>query len=63
MKWNQMIHDLQAAGMTQVAIGESIGKSQPWVSDVLSGKCTRLKWEDAEALRRLHAERVQKEAA
>lgn len=58
-----MIRDLQAAGMSQAAIGDAIGKSQPWVSDFATGACKRMKWEDAEALRQLYEARIQKEAA
>ena len=58
-----MIRDLQDAGMTQTAIADAIGKSQPWVSEFATGACKRMKWEDAEALRQLHEARIQKEAA
>lgn len=56
MNWQKLISDLQAAGMTQKAIGAALGKSQIWVSDVLRGRYDDLKWSDGEAMRRLHAE-------
>lgn len=58
MNWKTLIIDLQAAGLSQQAIGKAIGKSQAWVADVVRGRYDDLKWGDGEALRRLHAEQV-----
>lgn len=58
MDWKTLISDLQAAKMSQAAIGEALGKSQAWVADVLKGRYDDLKWSDGEALRKLHAEKV-----
>lgn len=58
MNWKTLITDLQAAGMSQAAIGLALGKSQGWVSAVLTGSYGDIKWNDGEALRRLHAEKV-----
>lgn len=45
--------------MSQAAIGEAVGKkSQAWVSAVLKGEYSDLKWSDGEALRKLHTEKV-----
>lgn len=58
MNWKTLIEEIQAAGLSQAAIGEAIGKSQAWVSAVLKGHYGDLKWSDGEALRRLHSEKV-----
>lgn len=58
MDWKSLIADLQGAGMSQTAIGVTLGKSQAWVCAVGAGKYADLKWSDGEALRRLHAEKV-----
>jgi hypothetical protein len=58
MDWKILIQEIRATGMSQSAIGFSIGRSQAWVADVCSGRYEDLKWLDGEALRRLHHEVV-----
>lgn len=59
MDWKKLIADLQAAGMSQTAIGESLGgKSQGWVSAVLRGDYGDIKWGDGQKLIALHSEKV-----
>ena len=58
MDWKTLIAELQAAGMSQLAIGDGIGKSQAWVADALKGRYDDLKWSDGQALIALHAEKV-----
>lgn len=58
MNWKTLIIDLQAAGLSQSAIGAELGKSQAWVCAVLAGQYADLKWSDGEALRKLHAAKV-----
>ncbi len=58
MDWKTLISELQAAKMSQAAIGDALGKSQAWVADVLKGRYDDLKWSDGEALRKLHAVKV-----
>lgn len=58
MDWKTLISELQAAKMSQAAIGDALGKSQAWVADVLKGRYDDLKWSDGEALRKLHAAKV-----
>lgn len=57
MNWKTLIEEIQAAGLSQSAIAALIGKSQAWVSAVLSGKYGDLKWSDGQALIALHADR------
>lgn len=56
MNWKLIIQELQARGLSQAAIAKRLGKSQGWVSAVLTGQYADLKWSDGEALRFLHAE-------
>ena len=58
MDWKTLISELQAAKVSQAAIGLAIGKSQGWVSAVLRGDYADLKWSDGEALIALHAAKV-----
>jgi hypothetical protein len=58
MNWKTIISELQAAGMSQAAIGAAIGKSQGWVSAVYAGVYSDVRWCDGEALRQLHAEKL-----
>lgn len=58
-----LVKDLLAGGLTQQALGDLLGKSQAWVGAVLAGKYSDIKWSDGEALRKLHAERVNKVGA
>jgi predicted transcriptional regulator len=57
-----LVKDLLSGGLTQQALGDLLGKSQAWVGAVLAGKYSDIKWGDAEAIRKLHAERCQKAA-
>lgn len=64
MNWQNIIHDLLAAGYTQREIGESVGRGQSWVADVAAGRYDDLKWADGQALLRLHKKAMrQKKAA
>lgn len=58
MDWNKLISDLQAAGMSQSAIGAELGKTQGWVSAALRGDYVDLKWSDGQALIALHHAKV-----
>ena len=62
MDWKTLISDLQAAGMSQSAIGDEIGKSQAWVSAVLKADYGDLKWSDGEALIALHRKHCRRRA-
>ncbi len=57
MDWKNIIVELQATGMSQVEIGKAVGRSQPWIADIVRGRTGELKWVDGERLRLLHAER------
>ena len=57
MDWNQLIANLQAAGMTQVEIGAAVKRSQTWVADIVRGRYEDLKWADGQALIALHKQR------
>jgi transcriptional regulator with XRE-family HTH domain len=50
----------QKAGMSQTAIGEQVGISQPFISNILAGKRTTMKLEEGFRLFNLYAERVLK---
>lgn len=56
MDWKTLISEIQASGLSQVEIGDRVGKSQAWVSAVTAGKYEDLKWKDGEALRAIHQE-------
>lgn len=58
MNWKQLISELQGTGMSQLEIGQQLGRSQAWVADIVRGRTDDLKWSDGEALRRLHGERI-----
>lgn len=49
--------DLLAGGLTQQQLGNLLGRSQAWVTALVAGKYSDIRWSDGEALRRLHAER------
>lgn len=57
MDWKHLISELQSAGLTQQAIGESVGRSQAWVADILRGRIPDVKWGDGQALIELHSNR------
>jgi hypothetical protein len=63
MNWQNLIEELQFVGMSQLAIGEALGKSQAWVCAVKDGQYKDLKWADGEALRALHAVKTRMEKA
>ena len=46
-----------AGGLTQQQLGNLLGRSQAWVTALVAGKYSDIRWSDGEALRRLHAER------
>lgn len=53
-----MISSLVASGLTQAQIGSRIGRPQSWVSAVLKGSISSVRWEDGEAIRCLCIERI-----
>lgn len=55
MNWQQLIQEIQQSGISQEEIGESIGRSQAWVSAAAKGKYQDLRWADGEAIRKLHS--------
>lgn len=64
MNWSKLILDLMESGLSQVQIGERIGRSQAWVSAVAQGKYQDVRWNDGDALLRLMAQvGTNKEAA
>lgn len=64
MDWKLLIAQIRAAGLSQVQIGERLGRSQAWVSAASSGKYKDLKWGEGQALITLHQQVCkQKEAA
>jgi len=63
MNWSKLILDLMASGLSQAQIGERIGRSQAWVSAVAQGKYQDVRWGDGDALLKLQAESIHKEAA
>ena len=56
MDWKKLLQEIQATGLSQIDIGERIGRSQAWVSAAVAGKYQDLRWSDGEAIRSLHAE-------
>lgn len=56
MNWQKLIAELQAAGLSQVQIGQRLGKSQAWVSAAAAGKYDDLRWGDGQRLIDLHRE-------
>lgn len=56
MDWTLLIAQIRAVGLSQVQIGERLGKSQAWVSAAASGKYRDLKWAEGQAVVALHAE-------
>lgn len=61
MDWKKLISELVDSGMTQTAIGESIGVSQSAVAQVLSDKTSSqrgFRWEPGQKLIDLHRARV-----
>lgn len=62
MNWNEYIQDLIDAGMTQAAIGESIGLSQPSIADLLNGHTKSVRWEVGDKLIALHKIHLEKAA-
>lgn len=56
MNWKSIINEILAAGKTQVAVADRLGRSQAWVSAVSQGKYADIGWCDGQALLALHAE-------
>ena len=56
MNWQLLIAQLQGAGLSQVEIGQRLGKSQAWVSAAARGRYDDLRWADGQALIALHRE-------
>lgn len=54
MDWKKLISEIQQTGLSQAAIGSSIGRSQVWVADAIKGRYDDLRWKDGEALIALH---------
>lgn len=63
MNWKLLLSEIRAAGLSQIQIGERLGKSQAWVSAAMGGKYLDLKWGEGQAVIALHAEIVQGAAA
>jgi hypothetical protein len=58
MNWKLLLSEIRAAGLSQIQIGERLGKSQAWVSAAMGGKYLDLKWGEGQALIALHAQVV-----
>ena len=56
MDWKKLLQEIQESGLSQIEIGERIGRSQAWVSAAVAGKYQDLRWSDGESIRRLHKE-------
>lgn len=56
MNWQTLISEIQAQGVSQVVIGQRLGRSQAWVSAVAQGKYADLRWGDGKALLALFEE-------
>jgi len=52
----QILKEIAATGMSQKQIGERLGKTQSWVSAAMCGVYADLKWNDGQAIRKLHSE-------
>lgn len=63
MDWKLLFSEIRAAGLSQIQIGDRLGKSQAWVSAAASGKYIDLKWGEGQAIIALHAEVVERKAA
>ena len=50
------LKEISAAGLSQKEIGERLGKTQSWVSAAMCSVYSDLKWNDGQAIRRLHAD-------
>ena len=59
MDWKNLIVEIRAAGLSQLQIGERLGRSQAWVSATARGLYDDLKWSDGQALIALHAAETQ----
>jgi hypothetical protein len=57
MDWKKLISEIQATGLSQVQVGEIIGKSQAWVSATSKGVYSDVRWIDGQALISLHEQR------
>lgn len=58
MNWKSLIADLAKAGVSQKAIGEAIGLSQPAVSDLARGRTQRIEWAAGQKLFELHRQHI-----
>lgn len=59
MDWQKLISEIRVHGrLSQVEIGQRIGRSQAWVAAVVAGKYRDVGWSDGESIRKLHADLV-----
>ena len=63
MNWKSLIAEIQAKGFSQQVIADHVGKSQAWVSSIINGKVSDLKYSDGAALISMLGESDRKEAA
>lgn len=63
MNWKKIILEIMDAGLTQVQIGEAIGKSQAWVSNLAKGHCRDVTYSDGVKLLDLHKSTTTQQAA
>ena len=54
MNWKKLIHDLCAAGMTQIEISTEVGLAQASISDIARGRTKAPSWEPGQKLIALH---------
>lgn len=52
-----IVKDLLDTGLTQLQLGQMLGRSQGWVGAVLREEYGDIKWSEGDALRKLHADR------
>lgn len=62
MDWKQLFSDLAKAGLTQTRIGEAVGISQCYVSELASGKKGEPRYSVGKRLVELHRKTVRKGA-
>jgi len=58
MDWKALITDLMNTGLSQATIGQHLGMSQAWVSDLVRGRTSTMHWEVGEKLIALHKRRM-----
>jgi predicted XRE-type DNA-binding protein len=59
MDWTNIISVIRQSGLTQTAIAEDVGLTQPSLSDLANGKTAEPKWSTGDALLRIY-DRVMK---